>query len=306
MAVHLSFLLILTGLTGIHSITTVSRVSVKAGGSISIPCLYDSRYVNHVKYLCKGSTWSHCTFAVRTDQSNSKKFSIADDKTQRTFTVTVNDLRDEGYYWCAVEINEGRDIREYFHLSVTRGTPSLTVDHQEITGFKGHHITINCYYSNRGEMKWCRLGRSCVTTSSGSIDGTRVTINASGPNVFTVTMSGLKTESSGWYQCVKGDLQMPVHVTVQSTTKATPTVQGEQHSVSVNRTGTIIRLSLLIFVVMVTLFIWFMFKRHKQNKAESSATTMVEEEVTEMHIRKTSDEVEVKDEDVLAQQQQNL
>ena len=55
-----------------------------------------------------------------------------------------------------------------------------------------------------------------MTESSGSIDGTAVTINASVPNVFTVTMSGLRTESSGWYYCVKGDLQMPVHVTVTS------------------------------------------------------------------------------------------
>ncbi|KAK9541475.1 hypothetical protein VZT92_001514 [Zoarces viviparus] len=320
MDVPLRVLLIVTGLTGIHSITTVSRVSVKAGGSISIPCLYDSRYVNHVKYLCKGSTWRHCTFAVRTDQSNSKKFSIADDKTQRTFTVTVNDLRDKDtdHYWCAVEIDSWGDVGEDFHLSVTRGTPSLTVDHQEITGFKGHHITINCYYSNRGEMKWCRLGRSCVTRSSGSIDGTGVTINASGPNVFTVTMSGLKTESSGWYQCVKGDLQMPVHVTVtvQSATsavtdssntlsptpeplnltsvfaEATPTtVQGGQHSDSFALTDIIIALSVLFFTVMVTLFIWFMLKRHKQTKSASSAMPEAEEEVTYSdvkHTRKTS------------------
>ncbi|XP_075931801.1 polymeric immunoglobulin receptor-like, partial [Anarhichas minor] len=208
---------------GIHSITTVSKVSVKAGDSISIPCLYDSQYVNHVKYLCKGRTWANCDYEVKTNQINSGRFSISDNKTQRIFTVTVNDLtdRDTDYYWCAVEINRRLDDGVYFHLSVTRGTPSLTVDHQEITGFKGHHITINCYYSNPGEMKWCRLGMSCVTTrSSGLIDGTRVAIKTNGSNVFTVTMSGLKIESSGWYQCVKGDLQMPVHVTVtvQSTT----------------------------------------------------------------------------------------
>ena len=61
-------------------------------------------------------------------------------------------------------------------------------------------------------MKWCRLGGSCLT-KSGSIDGTGFTIN-SVSGVFTVTMSELKTESSGWYLCVRGDLQMPVHITV--------------------------------------------------------------------------------------------
>ncbi|XP_054456779.1 uncharacterized protein LOC129092781 [Anoplopoma fimbria] len=306
MDVPLRVLLIITGLTGIHSITAVSKVSVKAGESISIPCLYDSEYRNHVKYLCEGYCWHSCEYVIKTNQQNSKRFSISDDKIQRIFTVTVNNLRakDPGDYWCAVEINDGPDIRKYFHLSVTSGTPNLYVDHQEITGSKGKDITINCYYRNPGKKSWCRLGSSCVTTgSSGLIDGTRVSINAKDHNVFTVTMSGLRTESSGWYQCVKGDLQMPVHVTVTEPSATTtnntlsptpesvnltsvlgdrtpPPVQDEQQSVSVDRKGLIIRLSLLIFVVMVPLFIWFMFKRHKQTKAESSATTTAKEEVT--------------------------
>ena len=99
-------------------------------------------------------------------------------------------------------------------------TPSLYVDDQRITGNKGDNITISCHHRISGGVKWCRLGSSCVTGSSGSMGGTEVTIDTSASNVSTVTMSGLKTESSGWYLCVKGDLQMPVYVTVtgQSTT----------------------------------------------------------------------------------------
>ncbi|XP_041803187.1 polymeric immunoglobulin receptor-like [Chelmon rostratus] len=223
MAVHLSFFLILTGLTGIHGITTVSEVSVKAGGSISIPCLYGSQYRNHVKYLCKGYYFRHCSYAVKTNQQSSGKFSISDDKNQRIFTVTINDLMDtDADYWCAVEINGGSDVEEYFHLSVTTDLPRLYVDHQEITGFHGEKITINCFHHNSGEMKWCRLGGSCLS-SSGSIDGTRVTINASS-SVVTVTMSELTTDSSGWYLCVHRDLQMPVHLTV--TEKPTTRIHG--------------------------------------------------------------------------------
>ncbi len=91
------------------------------------------------------------------------------------------------------------------------GLPRLFVDHQEITAFNGDDVTIRCHHSISGEIQWCRLGRSCVKEPSGSIDGTTVTINAD----FTVTMSGLRTESSGWYFCAKGELQMPVHVTVK-------------------------------------------------------------------------------------------
>ncbi|XP_010782443.1 polymeric immunoglobulin receptor-like [Notothenia coriiceps] len=215
MAVHLGFLLILTGLTGIHSITTVSQVSVRAGGSITIPCLYESKYTNHVKYLCKGYYWNSCSYAIKTNQHNSRKFSISDDKKQRVFTVTIKGLtgEDTNYYWCAVEINDGADVKEYFHLSVTGGTPSLYVAQQEITGFKGDNINIKCHYQNSGERKWCRLGGSCVT-KSGLIDGTRVDISARNDGVLNVTLSGLRAESSGWYWCVKGDLQMPVHITV--------------------------------------------------------------------------------------------
>ncbi|XP_045925931.1 uncharacterized protein LOC123983693 [Micropterus dolomieu] len=281
--------------------TTISQVSVKAGDSVTIPCLYDSQYMNNVKYLCEGYYWSYCSYAVRTNQPNSGRFSISDDKSRRIFTVTIKDLTErDKYYWCAVEIDGGSDVGEYFHLSVTTGTPSLYVNHQEIAGLNGQNVTINCNYSNSGEIKWCRLGRSCVTDQSGSIDGTSVTISKSVPNVFTVTMSGLRTESSGWYYCVKGDFQMPVHLTVteQPTTSnyyQTPTtVQAEQRSVPFDLKSLIIPLSVLIFIVIVTLFIWFMLNRHRHTKAELSATTP-EAEVTYSTVkkkRKTSGQAE--------------
>ncbi|XP_026212593.1 CMRF35-like molecule 3 [Anabas testudineus] len=126
MAFPLYLLLILTGLTGIYSIITASKVTVKAGDSITTPCLYDSQYINNVKYLCKGYYWSSCIYAVRTDQPHSSsKFSISDDKMKRLVTVTIKDATDEdtGYYWCAVEINGGSDNRGLFHLSVNRDHP---------------------------------------------------------------------------------------------------------------------------------------------------------------------------------------
>ncbi|KAL3050413.1 hypothetical protein OYC64_012444 [Pagothenia borchgrevinki] len=320
MAVHLGFLLFLIGLTGIHSITTVSNVSVGAGGSITIPCLYESKYKNHVKYLCKGSYWNSCSYAIKTNHRNSRKFSISDDKIVKIFTVTINHLtKEDTDYWCAVDINGGGDEGKYFKLSVTTNTPSLDISNQEITGLKGETKTINCNNRNSGEMKWCRLGGSCLT-KSGSIDGTGFTIN-SVSGVFTVTLSGLRTESSGWYLCVRGDLQMPVHITVtekpttttslRTSLKPNPeslyptqvseeqplsTVEVEEPSVSGNLKSFIIRLSLLIILAMVNLFIWFMFKRQEQTIVESSATTTAEGEVR--YVRSSSDEVEAEDEEV--------
>uniref|UniRef100_A0A3Q0QZ58 Immunoglobulin domain-containing protein n=1 Tax=Amphilophus citrinellus TaxID=61819 RepID=A0A3Q0QZ58_AMPCI len=179
---------------GVHSITTISKVSVTAGKSVSIPCLYDSRYMNYVKYLCEGYYWNYCNYVVKTNKPDrSGKYSISDDKNQKIFTVTINQLTNKNTdYWCVVEINGGSDHGESFQLSVS-------------SGYTGENITIRCHHRNSGGMKWCRLGRNCVTKSSGSIDGTTVTIH---------TTDGLKPEDSGWYWCAEGDIQIPVHLTV--------------------------------------------------------------------------------------------
>nr|XP_019949077.1 PREDICTED: uncharacterized protein LOC109633549 [Paralichthys olivaceus] len=216
MALHPTILLILTGLTGVHSVITLSTVSVKAGDSITIPCLYDSKYKDNVKYLCGG-------------------------------------------------------------------LPGLYVEKQEISGFIGDSITISCYHSTAGEMSWCKLGRSCVTGQWGAIDGTNVTIDSKVHNVSLVSMSGLMKESSGWYFCNKEPLKMPVHVTVtEKTTTTLATTKwitgGQTHHRSMSL---IICLSLLV-IVLLALFIWFMLKKHKENKSETAAITTVtaEAEVT--------------------------
>uniref|UniRef100_A0AAZ1XHJ1 Immunoglobulin domain-containing protein n=1 Tax=Oreochromis aureus TaxID=47969 RepID=A0AAZ1XHJ1_OREAU len=316
MAAHLIILLLFSVLKGVHSITTVSKVSVEAGKSISIPCLYESQYINHVKYLCEGYYWNFCRYAVKTNKADpSGKYSISDDKNQKVFTVTINQLAHKNTdYWCAVEINGEVDDKQYFQLSVTTGTPSLYVDHQRITGYIGKSITIRCHHSNSGEMKWCRLGRNCVTGSSGSIDGTTLTAHMRDPNVFTVTMSGLKSEDSGWYWCAKGDIQIPVYLTVtekpntimistaSTVSRTTHTVAGsetiikmeqwnnstvvenKENRVSFDPMILIIPLSVLIWIVIVVLLIWFILRR-KQSKADSSVTPTAEEEIIYSDVR---------------------
>ncbi|XP_031727969.1 polymeric immunoglobulin receptor-like isoform X3 [Anarrhichthys ocellatus] len=216
--------LILAGLMGIHSqIVTVSEVSVKAGGSISIPCLYELTYKNNVKYLCKGQFFLSCSVITN------ERFSISDDTNKGIFTVTINDLRDEdtSSYYCAVKIIKKFDVKERFQLSVTTsGMPSLYVDQQEISTFDRGSVTVRCHSEYAEGAQWCRLsilGRPCATGPTGSIDGTAVTINSSVPNVFTVTMSKLRIESSGWYLCVNGQSEMPVHVTVHELPSTTST-----------------------------------------------------------------------------------
>ncbi|KAM9365776.1 polymeric immunoglobulin receptor-like isoform 2-T2 [Pholidichthys leucotaenia] len=305
MAALIRILLIYTGLTGIHSINTVSKVSVKAGESVTIPCLYSSKYRKHVKYLCKGYYWNNCSYAVKTNKLDSSgKFLISDDKDKLVFTVTINRLTSEytGYYWCVVEIDGGADVGEYFQLSVTNGLPSLYVDQQTITGFIGENITINCHdRKSGGTMRWCRLrGGKCVTSgSSGSIEGTAVIVSGRNSSVFSVTMTGLRPESSGWYWCAKEEFQWPVHlnVTEKSTTTpaASPIVTGHSTTAHNDQISAccrfdlkifIISLSVLIFIVIVAALIWFILSR-KENKAGSSSVVKerAEEEVTYADIK---------------------
>ncbi|KAF3842022.1 hypothetical protein F7725_023973, partial [Dissostichus mawsoni] len=264
--------------SGIHSITTVSKVSVRAGGSITVPCLYESKYINNVKYLCQGFTWYSCSYKIKTNKpSSSGKFSISDDKKQRVFTVTINDLTEEdtGDYWCAVEINGGSDSERYFHLSVTGGKPYLYVDEQKRTGFRGEEITIDYHYHNVGDIKWCRLGSSCVTWPNGSLDNSTVTITVINSKVLSVNMSGLRTESSGWYLCVKGDLQMPVQITVTEKQR--------------NLESFIIPLSLLIFIVMSNAEVKYSTVKKKRKTGQLG---LAEEEVTYSdvkHMRRASE-----------------
>ncbi|XP_039857052.1 uncharacterized protein LOC120714753 [Simochromis diagramma] len=278
MAAHLIvFLLLFSVLKGVHSITTVSKVSVEAGKSISIPCLYESQYIDHVKYLCEGHIWSSCSYAVKTNKPDpSGKYSISDDKKEQIFTVTIKNLTNQNTdYWCVVEINNGPDCGQYFQLSVTSGTPSLYVDHQRITGYIGENITIRCHPSNSGEMKWCRLGRNCVTGSSGSIDGTTVTTHMRDPDVSTVTMTGLRSEDSGWYWCAEGDIQIPVYLNV--TEKPIKIQENKEHRASYDTKILIIPLSVLVLILIMVL-IWFILS-HKKRKVELSAKAMTGEDV---------------------------
>uniref|UniRef100_A0A3B3BHD3 Immunoglobulin domain-containing protein n=1 Tax=Oryzias melastigma TaxID=30732 RepID=A0A3B3BHD3_ORYME len=235
-------------------------VQVVRGASISIPCLYDSKYEKHVKYLCKGHYWRSCSYAVKTNKLDTNgNFLIQDVKEQKTFTVTINHVDTDSYYWCVVEIDGGADDREFFHLSVS-STPALRVDRQKMEGFRGGNITINCYSRSSGMRKWCKLGGNCVTSSFQLVDGRKVIINKN-HSVYSVTMIGLKQENSGWYWCDQGQFQMPVHLTV--------TERPATYFVNVfsrtDPTILFISLGVLIVIVLVACLVWFVLKGSKSN-----------------------------------------
>ncbi|XP_031679694.1 polymeric immunoglobulin receptor-like isoform X2 [Oncorhynchus kisutch] len=315
MALHLSLLLLLLLLVYRISAGKVGYVSVQTGGSITFPCSYDQYYINHVKYWCQGLVWEVCSYVVRTDHPKSSgKTSISDDINKRIFTVTMTDLAscDYGNYRCVVEINGGTDFMiQRFYLSVTPGTPELYVEQQEVTGVEGGSVTVRCYYSNSGDMKWCRMGGDCVSGYSGTLHGTSVTLtrtsDANNRKALTVTMSGLKMENTDWYWCRVGELEMPVHITVsqqtatQRTSKMTSTTQDptpqqpsasptaepvqtdntsqgdegnmeEVHQRSIDVKVLLISLGMLVVVTAGILVTWKMWRMPKDNKAKDQTT----------------------------------
>ncbi|XP_056148180.1 uncharacterized protein LOC130123085 [Lampris incognitus] len=278
MATHLfSILLILLSLTGIDNIITVTEVSVKAGSSISIPCLYDQRYRNHKKYLCKGYYWNTCSYEIKTNQRNSKMYSISDNMTQLLFSVTIQVIaQDTGDYWCAVEIDGAKDVGAYFHLSVSKDLPKLYVNNQTVKG--SGDVKVTCNHSDRigAGMRWCRLGGPCVT-KSGSIGGAAVTVNPV-KNAFVVIMKNLTKKNSGWYWCERGGLQMPVNLFVHEKSTTIPTndiltSDERQQSRLTHWEVLIIILSVLVFAVLMSLLLWRTFlKRQKPGKEKSDKT----------------------------------
>uniref|UniRef100_A0A673WHE3 Ig-like domain-containing protein n=1 Tax=Salmo trutta TaxID=8032 RepID=A0A673WHE3_SALTR len=140
--------------------TGAYRVSVKTGGSTTIPCRYDLKYKTNVKYLCKEDYLKRCSPDVHTKSID--KASVYDDTNKQTFTVTMSDLEPEDYgrYWCAVEIIGGSNvIIEKFQLFVTTGKILATIPYDYMTGvlvtFTG--FTIELTYGMLVYVYFCSL-----------------------------------------------------------------------------------------------------------------------------------------------------
>ncbi|XP_072566588.1 polymeric immunoglobulin receptor-like isoform X2 [Paramormyrops kingsleyae] len=210
-------------------VSTVGLVTVQRGGSVTIPCFYGDGYETHVKYWCRGREWSSCTPIVHSDSPQEGKVSIRDDPDQRVFTVIINNLTagDSDRYWCGVKISGGSDVGDRVYLSVSDGLSLLSVDKQEVTGVEGDNVSVQCHYKyDFGQRIWCKIGGSCASEGSESLDGRPVLITDDRVNkVFSVTMRGLERKDTGWYWCNERKFEIPVHITVSQTTTATTSTE---------------------------------------------------------------------------------
>lgn len=95
-------------------------------------------------------------------------------------------------------------------------TPELYVNDQMVTGYEGRHVVIFCHHQFKKPKEWCKIGGACVSTT-GNISGASVQLSSTDGG-FSVTMRELTMDNTGWYWCSAGNEQIPVHITVQSST----------------------------------------------------------------------------------------
>ncbi|XP_022522384.2 polymeric immunoglobulin receptor [Astyanax mexicanus] len=209
---------LLLAVPGCCGLWTVDRLSARSGGSITVPCHYNYRFRGQVKYWCKGKHWLTC-ITVR----NSVRVNITDSPAELVTTLTLTGLqvKDAGRYWCAVKRGlRMSDIKTSLELQVTDDTPALWVNSSSVSGVEGGNVSVRCYYSDRlkdDEKKWCRSGdlHSCQSEQDTQLSqNSKLQLRDEGQGLFTVSLSALQKDDGGWYWCMAGGTQSPVHLTI--------------------------------------------------------------------------------------------
>ncbi|XP_072566708.1 polymeric immunoglobulin receptor-like isoform X4 [Paramormyrops kingsleyae] len=197
-------------LPGGDSVWSFGYLTAQTGESLTIPCFYDQKYKDHVKYWCRGQLWNSCTIMTRTDSpQSSSKVSITDNPAQLVFHVTMRNLEksDADIYWCAVEIDGQKDDCKSLSIEVKGAWSVRTVSW--VSAERGGSVTIPCYYDQKYKHHvkyWCR-GRdwnscSSLARSDSNQPAGKVSISDDPAHlVFNVAMKNLQEKDSDTYWC---------------------------------------------------------------------------------------------------------
>ena len=102
-------------LLGHFSICQERTVRGTEGGTLTVNCGYGRGWESYKKWWCRGRNKNSCRILVKTagtDQLVKKdRASIQDNRSQRSFTVTLEGLQrdDADTYWCGIE-RTGEDL----------------------------------------------------------------------------------------------------------------------------------------------------------------------------------------------------
>ncbi|XP_073728858.1 uncharacterized protein [Misgurnus anguillicaudatus] len=274
--------------------STTRHLSVKKGGSVTIPCYYDRKYTELKKYWYSQTDHSYTN-------TTAGDVTVIDDPAQSLFTVTMRNLTGQhnGLYYCAVKTGEqpgDMTITDAFFLHV-QAAPDLSVMSSSVTVDEGGTISLQCLYNTKyksNTKQWCRYkDKRCNTVGrSDTSQNASVKISDDGSKSLTVVMSGLMKSDSGWYYCSVNvqrppvqDLLVPVQLTVKAV--ATPDTSTEsiktktekntnttpaftkQQTVSDRSAVSLwlpVSAGLLLLMILVGVFIWKWKRRSKEDK----------------------------------------
>ncbi|XP_035239533.1 CMRF35-like molecule 8 isoform X6 [Anguilla anguilla] len=240
--------LVLSFLSGAYSAVVwgPGEVRVLVGDSVTVPCRYTD-YDENQKYWCKENIFRPCSDLVKTDgTTNDKRMSIRDNQTERVFSVTMKDLReeDDGWYQCGISIPIWFDeMSPSVYISVKKAAtiPDLWGP-VNVIGQASSSETIRCQYTadyTDSVKYWCKKagedGCSPVvnTENKEREDRTQIRDDPS-KRQFLITISNLTAQDTGVYYCGArghsslGGNRVPVHLNVKadhsemSTTSKTP------------------------------------------------------------------------------------
>ncbi|XP_026134656.1 polymeric immunoglobulin receptor-like [Carassius auratus] len=212
------FFFLFSLIIGVERCSSVSynRLTVKTGGSVTIPCYYDEKYTHQKKYWHsennKSSTYTNTT---------EENLSVIDHPDQSLFTVTIRNLQStkhDGGYYCALKTEEKPTLIYDIYLQV-QSAPYVSVVSSSVSGHEGGDISVQCFYTlgYKNKVKqWCRYkDQSCYTVGrTNTSQNSSVQISDDGRRSFTVLMTGLRLTDSDWYYCSAGDALNPVQLTV--------------------------------------------------------------------------------------------
>ncbi|XP_051716647.1 CMRF35-like molecule 9 isoform X2 [Ctenopharyngodon idella] len=266
-------------------------LTIKTGGSVTIPCHYDEKNSLQKKYW-----FSEIGLIRNYINTTEKNLSVIDHPDQSLFTVTMRNLQNKhtGGYSCVVETEGQPTVTYELHLEV-QSAPDVSVVSSSVSGHEGGDVSVQCFYTSRYKNKtkqWCRYkDQSCYTVGrTDTSQNPSVQISDDGRRSFTVLMTGLRLSDSGWYFCSAGEALNPVHLIVSqaepvSGTTDNPRVSSET-GISKNNNKTEVTAetkiskdlltvwlpvsaALLLLLILVGVFTWRWKQRTKQDKHQN-------------------------------------
>uniref|UniRef100_A0A8C1KSI5 Ig-like domain-containing protein n=1 Tax=Cyprinus carpio TaxID=7962 RepID=A0A8C1KSI5_CYPCA len=191
-------------------------LTIKEGGSVTIPCLYDKKYTQQKKYWFSGIDYSS-----KYTNTTEENLLVIDHPDQSLFTVTMRRLQNKhtGPYYCVVD-NQGQPTVTYEPYIKVQSAPGVSVVNSNVSGHEGGDISVQCLYSSRYKNKtkqWCKYtDHSCYTVGrTDTFQNSSVQISDDDERrSFTVLMTGMRLTDFGWYWCSVGNLQVSVQLTV--------------------------------------------------------------------------------------------